>query len=75
MVMSDGAPTEEEKAAATRATKRLSLRRETVLQWLHSTTAAGGMRQRGARVTLQILIHAIEIGVHIVGVPNTSKFV
>lgn len=55
MAMSDGAPTEEEEAAVTRAKKRLSLRRETVLQWLHSTTAAGGMRQRRSTVTSQAL--------------------
>lgn len=40
--MSDGAPTKEQQAAATRAAKRLSLRRETVLQWLHQTVVSGG---------------------------------
>lgn len=42
MAMSDGAPIEEREAAATRAAKHLSLRRETVLQWLHQTAGAGG---------------------------------
>lgn len=41
LVMSDGAPSEEQEASANRAAKRLSLRRETVLQWLHQTTTAG----------------------------------
>lgn len=42
MAMSDGALTEGQDAAATRAAKHLSLRRETVLQWLHQTAGAGG---------------------------------
>lgn len=41
--MSDGALTEEEKAASSRAIKQLSLSRETVLQWLHQTVSAGGL--------------------------------
>lgn len=41
MVMSDGAKTKEQEEMDARAAKRLSLRRETVLQWLHQTTGAG----------------------------------
>lgn len=41
MEMSDGALTTEQEAANTRAAKHLSLRRETVLQWLHQTAGAG----------------------------------
>lgn len=41
MVMSDGAPIKEQDEMDARATKRLSLRRETVLQWLYQTTSAG----------------------------------
>lgn len=41
MVMSDGAPTKEQEEMDAKAAKRLSLRRETVLQWLHHTTGAG----------------------------------
>lgn len=42
MAMSDGAVTAKQEEAASRAAKHLSLRRETVLQWLHQTTGAGG---------------------------------
>lgn len=42
MAMSDGAPAEQQESAATRVAKHLSLRRETVLQWLHQTAGAGG---------------------------------
>lgn len=46
MVMSDGqgyegSVTEEQQAAAAKAAKRLSLRRESVLQWLHQMVSAG----------------------------------
>lgn len=41
MVMSDGAASEEQQAAAAKAAKRLSLRRESVLQWLHQMVSAG----------------------------------
>lgn len=41
MVMSDGAPTKEQEKTDAKAAKRLSLRRETVLQWLYQTTGAG----------------------------------
>ena len=37
MAMSDGALTPEQEEASTRAAKHLSLRRETVLQWLHQS--------------------------------------
>lgn len=49
LVMSDGTPSEEQEeqeASANRAAKRLSRRRETVLQWLHQTTTAGEGRPR-----------------------------
>lgn len=42
MAMSDGSLTAEQEEASTRAAKHLSLRRETVLQWLHQTAGAGG---------------------------------
>lgn len=42
MVMSDdGSATKEQQAAAAKAAKRLSLRRESVLQWLHQMVSAG----------------------------------
>ncbi|CAN0533642.1 unnamed protein product, partial [Ectocarpus sp. 12 AP-2014] len=41
MAMSDGALTAKQEEAASRAAKHLSLRRETVLQWLHQTAGAG----------------------------------
>eukprot|EP00752_Nemacystus_decipiens_P011025 g9797.t1 len=41
LTMSDGSLTLEQEEASTRAAKHLSLRRETVLQWLHQTTGAG----------------------------------
>lgn len=43
MTMSDGALTAKQEEEASRAAKHLSLRRETVLQWLHQSTAAGGL--------------------------------
>lgn len=43
MAMSDGALTAKQEEAASRAAKHLSLRRETVLQWLHQTAGAGGL--------------------------------
>ena len=42
IAMSDGSLTAEQEEASTRAAKHLSLRRETVLQWLHQTAGAGG---------------------------------
>lgn len=45
MAMSDGTPTEEQEVAAARAKKRLSLRRETVLQWVNQTVCAGEQRE------------------------------
>ncbi|CAM9110826.1 unnamed protein product [Ectocarpus sp. 4 AP-2014] len=41
MAMSDGTLTAKQEEAASRAAKHLSLRRETVLQWLHQTAGAG----------------------------------
>eukprot|EP00903_Cladosiphon_okamuranus_P009771 g9290.t1 len=41
LAMSDGSLTAKQEETSARAAKRLSLRRETVLQWLHQTAGAG----------------------------------